>query len=151
MNLPPHVRAEDRVVLFDGVCRLCAGWVRFLLRHDRDQRFLLCSVQSAEGQAILRHFGLPTDHFDTMLLVEGERAWQKSDAFLRVVRRLPGAWPLLAALNVIPRPLRDWCYDRIALNRYRLFGRREQCLLPEAGHAGRFLQGTGIAERDLSA
>jgi len=137
--LPPGVRAEDRVVLFDGVCRLCAGWVRFLLRHDRERRFLLCSVQSAEGQAILQHFGLPTDRFDSMLLVEGPHAHYRSDAFLRIVRDLPGAWPLLAGLRAIPRPLRDWCYERIALNRYRLFGRNAQCLLPMPEHAGRFL------------
>lgn len=139
-TLPPGVGAEDRVVLFDGVCRLCASWVRFLLRHDRKQRFLLCSVQSAEGQAILQHFALPTDHFDSMLLVAGNQAYCKSDAFLRIVRDLPGAWPLLTGLRVIPRPLRDWCYDRIALNRYRLFGRNAQCLLPTPEHAGRFLQ-----------
>lgn len=138
--LPPGVGAEERIVLFDGVCRLCAGWVRFLLRHDREQRFLLCSVQSAEGQAILRHFGLPTDQFDSMLLVEGSQARYKSEAFLRIVADLPGAWRLLAGLRIIPRFLRDWCYDRIALNRYRLFGRHTQCLLPLPEHAGRFLQ-----------
>ena len=139
--LPPGVGAEDRVVLFDGVCRLCAGWVRFLLRHDRQARFLLCSIQSAEGQAILRHFGLPTERVDSMLLVEGPRAWRQSDAFLRVMRQLPGAWPLFGGLGLIPRPLRDWLYDRIAQNRYRLFGRRAHCLLPSAEQASRFLHG----------
>ena len=72
MALPPHVQTGERVVLFDGVCRLCNGWAKFLIRHDRDRRFRLCSVQSAEGQAILAWFGLPTDAFETMAYVEGE-------------------------------------------------------------------------------
>lgn len=139
--LPPYIQADERVVLFDGVCRLCNGWAKLLIRHDRERRFRLCSVQSAEGQAILAWFGLPTDSFETMAYVEGARLFVRSDAVLRVVAQLPGAWHLLGGLRVIPRPLRDWCYDRIALNRYRLFGRYDSCLLPTADHAGRFIDG----------
>jgi predicted DCC family thiol-disulfide oxidoreductase YuxK len=139
MALPPHIQADDRVVLFDGVCRLCNGWAKFLIRHDCERRFRLCSVQSAEGQAILAWFGLPTDTFETMAYVEGETLFVRSDAVLRIVAQLPGAWSLLAALRFLPRVLRDWCYDRIALNRYRLFGRYDTCLLPDADHQQRFL------------
>ncbi|WP_068826895.1 thiol-disulfide oxidoreductase DCC family protein [Pseudomonas sp. BMS12] len=139
--LPPHIAADERVVLFDGVCRLCNGWAKLLISHDRERRFRLCSVQSAEGQAILAWFGLPTDSFETMAYVEGARLFVRSDAVLRVVAQLPGAWRLLGGLRVIPRPLRDWCYDRIALNRYKLFGRYDSCLLPTADHAGRFIDG----------
>lgn len=139
MALPPHIQAGDRVVLFDGVCRLCNGWAKFLIRHDRERRFRLCSVQSAEGQAILAWFGLPTDTFETMVYVEDETLFVRSDAVLRIVAQLPGAWRLLAVLGFLPRALRDWCYDRIALNRYRLFGRYESCLLPAADHQQRFL------------
>lgn len=139
--LPPHVQADERVVLFDGVCRLCNGWAKFLIRHDPQRRFRLCSVQSAEGQAILAWFGLPTDSFATMAYVEGSRLFVRSDAVLRVVGQLPGGWRLLSGLNVLPRSLRDWCYDRIALNRYRLFGRYDSCLLPAADHLQRFIDG----------
>lgn len=139
MALPPHIQAGDRVVLFDGVCRLCNGWAKFLIRHDHQRRFRLCSVQSAEGQAILAWFGLPTDAFETMAYVEGETLFVRSDAVLRIVAQLPGAWSLLAVLRFLPRVLRDWCYDRIALNRYRLFGRYDTCLLPDADHQQRFL------------
>ena len=139
MALPPHIQAGDRVVLFDGVCRLCNGWAKFLIRHDHERRFRLCSVQSAEGQAILAWFGLPTDAFETMAYVEGETLFVRSDAVLRIVAQLPGAWSLLAVLRFLPRVLRDWCYDRVALNRYRLFGRYDTCLLPDADHQQRFL------------
>ena len=139
MALPPHIQADERVVLFDGVCRLCNGWAKFLIGHDRDRRLRLCSVQSAEGQAILAWFGLPTDEFETMAYIEGETLFVRSDAVLRVLAQLPGAWHLLTGLRVLPRVLRDWCYDRIALNRYRLCGRHDSCLLPDPDHERRFL------------
>ncbi len=139
MALPPHMLPGDKVVLFDGTCRLCDGWSRFLLRHDHDCRIKLCSVQSSEGQAILDWFGLPTEYFDTMLYVDGHEGFERSDAFLRVIGQLPAPWNWLRVLWLIPRPLRDWCYDRIALNRYRLFGREDICLVPSPEYRGRFL------------
>jgi len=138
-SLPPHIQPGERVVLFDGVCKLCNGWVKFLIRHDRQQRFRLASVQSAQGQALLAWFGLSTEQFDTMALIEEGELLVRSDALLRILAQLPGPWRFLALLRVIPRPVRDWCYDRIALNRYRLFGRYDSCLLPDADHARRFL------------
>jgi predicted DCC family thiol-disulfide oxidoreductase YuxK len=140
-GLPPGVGPEDRVVLFDGVCRLCSGWVRFLIRFDRERRFRLAPVQSPEGQAILEWYGLPTDHYETVLLVEGARLSTKSTAVLRVMGGLPFPWWLAAIGRIVPRRIRDWLYDRIARNRYRLFGRREACLRPAPEHASRFLGG----------
>ena len=137
-NFPPHIESGERVVLFDGVCKLCNGWAKFLIRHDREALFRLCSVQSDEGQAILRWFGLPTEHFDTMAYVEGAELFVRSTAVLRIFAQLPAPWHFVAWLRLIPRLLRDWCYDRIALNRYRLFGRYDSCLLPDADHARRF-------------
>jgi len=138
-KLPPFIQPGERVVLFDGVCKLCNGWVKFLIRHDPRQRFRLASVQSVQGQALLDRFGLPTERFDSMALIEDGRLLLCSDAVLRILAQLSGPWRLLAWLRVIPRPVRDWCYDRIALNRYRLFGRYDSCLLPSADHARRFL------------
>ena len=136
---PICVGEQHRVVLFDGVCKLCNGWARFLIEHDRAALFQLATVQSAEGQALLRWAGLPTDHFDTMAYLENGRLWVRSSAVLRVVGQLPTPWSWLGGLRLIPRPLRDALYDPIARNRYRLFGRHEQCLLPSADHQRRFL------------
>lgn len=136
---PPFLQPGERVVLFDGVCKLCNGWANFLIRHDRAQHFRLCSVQSEQGQALLAWFGLPTDHFDTMAYLEDGQLFVRSDAVLRILGQLPRPWRAPAVFRVLPRALRDWCYDRIALNRYRLFGRYDTCLLPSPDHAKRFL------------
>lgn len=136
---PPSILNGERVVLFDGVCKLCNGWVKFLIRHDPQQQFRLASVQSAEGQALLRWFALPTERFESMVYVESGALYLRTDALLRIVGQLPGYWRLLAWLRLIPRAIRNACYERIARNRYRLFGRYDTCLLPSAEHAQRFL------------
>lgn len=140
-SLPPYIQPGERVVLFDGVCKLCNGWVKFLIRHDRQRRFRLASVQSAQGQAILAWFGLPTERFETMAYVEDGELFVRSTAVLRIVAQLPWPWRAFSWLRLCPRPWRDWCYDRIALNRYRLFGRYDSCLLPDPDHDQRFLHG----------
>lgn len=131
--------AEAPVILFDGVCKLCSAWANFIIEHDTEHRFRLCSVQSAAGQRLLAQHGYPTDTFETMLVSDGERCFEKSAAFFFVMNRLGWPWRGLLVFRLIPRPLRDWLYDRIALNRYRLFGRYELCQLPTADHAGRFV------------
>jgi predicted DCC family thiol-disulfide oxidoreductase YuxK len=138
-RLPPGLAAGERVVLFDGVCKLCNGWAKFLIRHDPARQFRLASVQSVQGQALLAWYGLPTDRFDTMALIDEAGLHVRSMALLRILARLPQPWRALRLLRLLPRPLRDWGYDRIALNRYRLFGRHAVCLLPTADHAERFL------------
>lgn len=135
----PGVGSEDRVVLFDGVCRLCSAWARFLIRFDRRCRFKLATVQSPEGQAILAWHGLSTDAYETMLLVEGPKMHTKSAAFFRVMAHLPFPWPMVCIGWLVPFFIRDWLYDRIALNRYSLFGRYDSCVLPTPDHESRFL------------
>lgn len=135
----PGVAPEDRVVLFDGVCRLCSAWARFLIKFDRERQFKLATVQSPEGKAILQWYGFPSDCFETMLLVEGPTLYTKSSAFFRVMRRLPWPWPIVCVGWAVPSIVRDWIYDRIAANRYRLFGRYEACVVPDKDHDSRFL------------
>ncbi len=138
-RLPPNVEHGDKIILFDGVCKLCNGWSRFIIKYDAQHKFKLCSVQSPEGQAILSWFGYPTDYFETMLLVQGGKALEKSDSFIAVVTQLPLPWSLLRCLKVFPRSFRDWLYDRVALNRYKLFGRYPVCMLATPDHKERFL------------
>lgn len=136
----PGVSPIDRVVLFDGVCKLCSVWAIFLIRFDHKRRFKLATVQSPEGQAILAWHGFPTDEYETMLLVEGPKIYTKSAAFFRVMFRLPFPWPLACVGWVIPFFIRDWLYDRIALNRYSLFGRYDSCVVPNPDHESRYLK-----------
>lgn len=136
---PPFLQPGDRVLLFDGVCKLCNGSVRFVIRHDRERRIKLASMQSPQGQALLLWFGLPIEHFETVAYIEDNRLYVRSEAVSRLLHNLPWPWRWLALLRVIPRPLRDQAYDCIGRNRYRLFGRYDSCLLPSPEHQGRFL------------
>ena len=138
-KLPPNVEATDNIILFDGVCKLCNAWSKFIIKYDRQRIFKLCSVQSEEGKKILLHFGFPSDFYETMLYVEGNQCFQQSDGFFQVIVRLGYPWKIACIFWVLPRPIRNWMYDRIALNRYRLFGKYEYCTLPSPDHKARFL------------
>lgn len=138
-SLQRYLSPTDKVILFDCVCKLCNTWSTFILKYDSKQVFKLASAQSEAGQAILRHYGYPLDRFDTMLLVDCGVAYSKSAAFLHIVHQLPLPFKLLSVGRIIPRPIRDWLYDRVALNRYRWFGQYEQCVVPRPEHMKRFL------------
>jgi len=138
----PYLQDKENVILFDGVCKLCNAWSNFIIRHDHGRRFRLASVQSIEGQAILAHFGYPTDYYDTMLVVRGGACFEKSDAFFVVMGELGFPWKAALVFKALPKRLRNWLYDRIAHNRYRIFGKYDVCLLPTPDHAGRYLGGS---------
>ena len=138
-RFPPKVTQYDQIILFDGVCKLCTRWSRFIIRFDKHHVFKLCSVQSDEGQAILKWFGFPTDYHETMLLVQGDKALTKSDSFVAVISQLPFPWGTIRVVRVIPKRVRDWLYDRLAFNRYAVFGRYDYCVLPTPDHNNRFL------------
>ena len=127
------------VMLFDGVCNLCSGSVQFAIARDPAANLRFAAIQSPHGQDFLRRRGLPADRFETFYLIDDGRVYEKSAGVLRMVGYLRWPWPLLKAMRIVPRPLRDWLYDRIARNRYHLFGRRQTCLVPTAEIAGRFL------------
>lgn len=127
------------VIVFDGVCAICNGWVRFLLRHDRQQRYRFAAMQAESGRALMARHGFDPDDPASFLLVENGATWSDTDAIVRVVRSLGGPWRMVDALRVLPRPLRDRAYRVAARNRYRWFGRHDACLLPPAGHEDRFL------------
>ena len=127
------------IVVFDAQCLLCSRWVQFLLKHDPRARLQFASIQGTEGQALLARAGLKVDGLQTLLLVDGPRVWQHTDAILRALDAL--GWPWRAAWLAwpIPAPIRDALYRLMARNRYRLFGRSDTCLMPPADYAAQFL------------
>lgn len=137
---------EGPVLLFDGVCNLCAGVVRFIIPRDRTGRFRFAALQSEIGETRLRQAGLEIDLSDpanaTLVLIEGGRAHVRSSAALRIAANLGGAWPLLATLLIVPRPLRDLVYRWVARNRYRWFGKKDVCYIPDSDESRRFLDPT---------
>jgi predicted DCC family thiol-disulfide oxidoreductase YuxK len=134
-----EVQPGTCVVLFDGVCNLCNGWVRFVLHRDPHMRFRIASLQSKFGADVLQRHGLSVDYLGSILLLEDGELFAKSDAVLRILRKLRWPWPLLSGFVVVPRGVRDLVYDWVAGNRYRWFGKRDACMLPRPEDAARFL------------
>ena len=142
MNPPtlPDARG-GAIVVFDGVCVLCNGWVGFLLRHDRARQFRFAAMQDAAGRRLLAAHGLDPDDPMSFLLLDAAGAHTDSDAIIAVLMRLGGPWRAARALRLLPRRLRDCMYRALARNRYRWFGRRDACSLPPEGERDRFLTG----------
>lgn len=118
---------EHDMILFDAQCVLCSAWADFMIKHDHQTQFKLVSVQSQLGQQILRKYQFPTDHFETIILLEKGQLYTESTAFLRIMQRLDFPYSSLKYGKLLPRKFRDFVYRRIALNRYRLFGKTEHC------------------------
>lgn len=131
--------AADAVIVFDGVCALCSRWVWFLLRFDTRGRYRFAAMQGTQGRALLEAHGLDPEDPLSFLLLEQGRAWTDTDAILRVLTGLGGAWRLVRVLRWLPRGLRDRAYRALARNRYRWFGRHDTCFLPTPAQAARFL------------
>ena len=131
-------RRDGSVIVFDGICVLCNGWVRFLLKHDREGRYRFAAMQSEAGRALLATHGLDPDDPASFLLVEGDDAWTDSDAIQRVLTGLGGAWRLAGMIAWVPRFVCDPVYRWIARHRYRLFG-TTACHLPTEEERARFL------------
>jgi predicted DCC family thiol-disulfide oxidoreductase YuxK len=127
------------VILFDGVCNLCNGFVQFVISRDQGQRFLFASLQSETARELLKDLPAGGQSLDSVVLLEDGRVYQQSAAALRILRHLGGAWPLLYGLIILPAFFRDGIYAWIAHNRYRWFGRRDACMLPTPELKARFL------------
>jgi predicted DCC family thiol-disulfide oxidoreductase YuxK len=136
---PAFLAPDDCVVLFDGVCNLCNRSVQFILRHDPSDRLKFAALQSDAGRELLRWSGQQPDQLDTLIFIEHGRAYSRSTAVLRIARYLRWPWPAFALLVFLPQQLRDWCYDRVARNRYALFGKSEACMMPTPELRRRFL------------
>ncbi len=127
------------IILFDGVCNLCNGYVNFVIKRDPKGRIRFAALQSAAGQSWMNKFGI--SHFDnkTILLIEDERYFQKSTAVLRILRKLNEWWPVLYLFVVVPPFIRNFLYDIVAKNRYLWFGKRESCRIATPQDKERFL------------
>jgi predicted DCC family thiol-disulfide oxidoreductase YuxK len=127
------------IILFDGVCNLCDRSVQFILKRDKKGYFQFASLQSEAGQAMLSKYNLPTDDFGSFVLIEKGKAYQKSTGALRVCRHLGAAWPLMYGFIIIPPFIRHAVYTLLARNRYRWFGKKEACMMPQPEWKERFL------------
>lgn len=133
------------IVFYDGVCGLCNRLVQFLLKHDKNDRLRFAALQSEFASRVLDRHGIDPADLDTVHVIENldepnERVLNRSTAVLRATRELGGIWAVAGKLGMlVPRPIRDSFYRLVATNRYRMFGRYETCLLPDARHRSKFL------------
>ena len=122
---------QYKVILFDGVCNLCNGTVNFIIKRDKKQMFRYVTLQSNYAKNMLdKADKTKVKGMDSVLLFEEGKIYYKSTAALKIARDLPGFWKLFYTFIVIPVPLRDIIYDYIAKNRYKWFGKKEECMIP---------------------
>ena len=126
-------------ILFDGVCNLCNGFVQFVVARDPRAHFRFAALSSEGARQLLIDSGVIDPLPDSMVLIEDGRVYLRSDAPLRIARRLTFPWPLLAVFLAVPRFIRDRVYDAVAARRYRWFGRRDVCMVPSADLRQRFI------------
>ncbi|MFI8417608.1 thiol-disulfide oxidoreductase DCC family protein [Serratia sp. NPDC078593] len=139
----PSAFVAEPVILFDGECNLCHGVVRFLIHADRAGRIRLATVQSPTGQAMLRQLAMPTDRFDSVVLVASGQYWLRSAAFFHALSRLDRPYRWLSIGRFLPQRLADAIYDVIARHRYQWFGRNDGRTLPGSAQSWRYLPGGG--------
>ena len=132
-----------KIILFDGICGLCNGFVQIVLKNDAKGYFSFATQQSDFGQQMLKKNNLQSVTLDTVVLVDEERHtfYLKSDAVREVFIKLDGAWPLLKIFFYVPKFLRDFIYDVVAAGRYRIFGKYDSCEIPKPEWRHRFLDG----------
>ena len=132
--------SDDRpLIIFDGVCHLCNASVAFIIRRDPRGVFRFTPLQGDHAKNLLRGVPAQVINTDSVLLMENGRIYDRSEAALRICRRLPWPWNLLWALRIIPKGFVDSVYALVARNRYRWFGRREACMMPRAEWKDRFV------------
>lgn len=133
------IETSKNILLFDGVCNLCNGLVLFIIKRDPAGKFKFASLQSETGQQWLTRIGLVKNEFESFIFIQDDKYYLKSTAALKMLRQLGGVWKLLYVFILVPRPIRDFFYDLIARSRYRIFGKRDVCMIPTPELRERFL------------
>lgn len=130
---------KNKIILFDGVCNLCNGAVIYIIKRDKKNVFKFAALQSEIGAQLIAKFNIDTEIVDSIILIDGEKQYEKSSAALYIAKHLSGAYPLLFGFMVVPRFIRDSVYDYVAKNRYKWFGKKESCMIPTVELKEKFL------------
>ena len=132
------------VILFDGVCNLCNGFVQFVLKRDKNKTFQFASIQSKYGKQLSSYFNLPTNNYETLVLYDGQNTFTESDAVYKILSSLGGIWNALTIFRLMPRSISNWIYRLVARNRYKIFGKKDQCMVPDWNVKDRFIDNTSF-------
>jgi len=131
---------EKQIILFDGVCNFCNFWVNFVIKRDTKDIFRFAALQSEKAKELTSSFSIDASKLDTFVLIEGEKFFTKSTAALMICKHLNGSIKILSLFIILPKIFRDFIYDMIAKNRYKLFGKRESCRVPTKEEKLKFLE-----------
>ena len=129
----------DRVIIFDGECNLCEYSVQFIIKHDRKGTFRFAAAQSDRGKELQLHYGVDTIRDGTVILVKSGKSYIRSDAAVEIAAELDPPWNSLRVLRFLPRLIREPLYAIVSKNRYKWFGKRATCLMPDSNLQDRFL------------
>ena len=132
---------NKKIILFDGVCNLCNTSVQYVIKHDKKDLFRFVALQSETGQRILKHIGISTNNIDSIVLYEpGIAYYYKSNAALEIAKNLGGIFTYGTIFKIIPTSLRDSIYDYVAKNRYKWYGKQDNCMIPTKELKAKFLE-----------
>ncbi len=130
---------NTKIILFDGVCNLCNGFVIYIIKKDKKNKLHFAALQSTAGEILLSKFKIDKVKTDSIIFVDGENYYERSSAALHIAKHLSGAFPLLYGFIIIPKFIRDGIYNWIARNRYKWFGKKESCMIPTKELQSKFL------------
>ena len=133
------MKTDKKIILFDGVCNLCNSSVTFVIQRDKKDLFRFAALQDPAGQELIKKHQIDTSKTDSIILIDGDRAYVKSTAALKVARHLGSGYPLLYGFMIIPYFIRNWVYDYVARNRYKWYGKKESCMIPTPELKSKFL------------
>lgn len=134
------INLNRQTVLFDNTCILCIRWANFLIRRDKKHMIHFLPLESKEGHDAIAKTILKDQEFDSIVLISGVKVYLKSEAVIKILDTIGGPWRLFKIGFLLPRPVRDWLYDILARNRYRIFGKQDQCMVPGPDLKNRFLE-----------
>ena len=131
--------SDNPVIIFDGLCNLCNRAVTFIINRDPQKLFRFTPMQGELATRLVEDYQAPEMGEGALILIQGGESYVRSDAALEIAGSLSGLWPMLTAFRLVPRPVRDSLYSFLARNRYRLFGRRQECAVPASDIGDRFI------------
>jgi len=129
---------QNHIILFDGFCNFCSGIVKYIIKHDKKGKFKFASLQSKLGENYLNHFELTNSSPDTFVYVRNNEVYIKSSAALYVLKDLGGCFKLFFVCIIFPKFFRDFFYNLIAKYRYKLWGKKDVCMIPDESVIERF-------------
>lgn len=139
MKIENYKKINQSIILYDSKCLLCNRYIHFIIRNDINENFYFTSIYSNTGKKIINDYKINTNLDDTIILYQENSIYKRSDAVLRTIKKLKFPINIIWTFYLIPRFIRDSIYKLISKNRYKMFGKNDQCIIPNKKHLNRFI------------